>query len=49
MLGIVAQFPEGIVKRDLLDIATGKKTVEDVKFEYSIKKFDLRKHGRGNP
>lgn len=43
MLEIVAQFPDGIIKRDLLDICAKKKTVQDVKFEYSIKQFDLRK------
>lgn len=47
MLEIVAQFPEGIIKQDLFAIYNKTKTVEEVKFEYSIQKFDLRKPAEG--
>ena len=48
LLEIAAEFPEGILKRDLFLIYNNKKSVKEVKFEYSIKKFDLRKNANNN-
>ena len=49
MLIILEQFPEGILRPDLYAIYNKVKTVEEVKFEYSIQKFDLRKNANKHP
>jgi hypothetical protein len=49
LLKILKHFPDGLKQIDLLSIYGGEKTIQEVKFEYNILQFNLKKGTETTP